>query len=292
MFFYRFSKCLIVLFVSAGIILSSAFAQDTTHKTKKRHQKSYLKKDRPWTLEIPLWIPGFRGEFAYGDIDLEGEDGGDPGDPGDPGDDDGCGVLCRLFSTEAYLKFFLSGRVSYEKKKFMAMADLYTVEIGELVKFNYNNKEIVQVNIRAVLARAYAGYCFLEHTSASQKSRINLYAFAGIRFHGISITSDLNNTINKLDIHPTWTEPIIGLRARLVSKKWMFSAMADMGSFYLNNSFSFLININAGYRINRLLSIKMGWNIWDVDYRRYYIDEELNMRINLAGPSASIAFHF
>ncbi|MEA3478027.1 MAG: hypothetical protein U9R60_07600 [Bacteroidota bacterium] len=43
-----------------------------------------MRNDRPWSIEIPLWIPGFRGDFAYGDIDLEGEDGTDPGDPENP----------------------------------------------------------------------------------------------------------------------------------------------------------------------------------------------------------------
>ncbi|MCK5454816.1 MAG: hypothetical protein KAJ16_10660 [Calditrichia bacterium] len=32
-------------------------------------------------MEIPIWIPGFRGVFTYGDVSLEGEDGVNPGDP-------------------------------------------------------------------------------------------------------------------------------------------------------------------------------------------------------------------
>jgi len=40
-----------------------------------------MQKDRKWSLELPLWVPGFAGEFAYGDVSIEGEDGSDPGTP-------------------------------------------------------------------------------------------------------------------------------------------------------------------------------------------------------------------
>jgi len=193
---------LILIFCLATPVIS---AQDSTAKVKKRHQKSFLAQDRPWTVELPLWIPGFRGEFAYGDIDLEGEDGGDPGDPGDPGDGDECGVFCRLFNTKADLKFFFSTRITYDKNRFALFADAFTVELGESVRFNYNDKEIVQANTRAILARVYAGYGFYEHMAASQKSRFNLHAYGGIRIHSFKITSDLNDAINELDIHPVWT---------------------------------------------------------------------------------------
>ena len=54
-------------------------AQDTLTKREIRIQEAnFLLAVRPWSIEIPLWIPGFAGDFAYGDISIEGEDGVNP----------------------------------------------------------------------------------------------------------------------------------------------------------------------------------------------------------------------
>jgi len=280
-------------FLFLTLILAASLqvlAQDST-KVKKRHQKSFLNQERPWTIEVPLWIPGFRGEFVYGDIDLEGEDGGDPGDPGDPDDGDNCGVICRLFSAQTYFKFFFSTRVTYNKNKFTGLFDAFTVSVSESIKFNYNDKDIVSANIRITLARFYVGYLLYSHNSRSQKSKFNLYGYGGVRFHQADIYSNVfgNKT---LDINPLWAEPIVGTKLGLRLKKWMFTLHADMGGLYINDSFSYMLNFNTSYRINQLLSIKIGWNDWDVNYKREFNGKDLFLRVHLSGPAASLAFHF
>ena len=55
---------LYVLFSFLTVI--SVSAQDTTSNKKTRPEKSFLRQDRSWTVEIPIWVPGFRGEYAYG----------------------------------------------------------------------------------------------------------------------------------------------------------------------------------------------------------------------------------
>jgi hypothetical protein len=55
-----------------------------------------LLNDRDWTIEIPLWIPGFRGNLAYGDISIGGEDGSDPGDPDDDDRGDLMGEIVKI----------------------------------------------------------------------------------------------------------------------------------------------------------------------------------------------------
>jgi len=48
-------------------------AQDTLTKREIRIQEAnFLLSDRPWSIEVPLWIPGFAGNFAYGDISMGG----------------------------------------------------------------------------------------------------------------------------------------------------------------------------------------------------------------------------
>jgi len=99
-------------------------AQDTlTKKEWRKQQKSYLVPGRPWSIEIPLWVPGFAGAFSYGDVDLEGGDGEDPGDPGDPGKPPPGGgigdIISRLFSSEYYVRYFYMGKISFEKNDFL-----------------------------------------------------------------------------------------------------------------------------------------------------------------------------
>ena len=58
-----------------------------------------------WTITIPLWIPGYRGQFAIGDIDVDGE----PGDGEGGGEDN---IFWRLFYPKNKLDFFFSGEVA------------------------------------------------------------------------------------------------------------------------------------------------------------------------------------
>lgn len=282
----------ILIILLCCLAISYASAQDSDSTLKKRKQKSYLSQDRPWAMEIPIWVPGFRGELAYGDIDLEGEDGGDPGDPENPDDDDNCGVFCRLFNTKSYLKFYLMTRFSYDKNRVMVHLDGFSATLGESVKFNYNDKEIVQVNIRTLLSRAYAGYSFYQHTSPSQRFRFNLYGYGGVRLHAIKIDSDLNDAINNLDLSLVWAEPLIGLYTSFTTQKWLFTLQGDIGGLPGEKRVSFMINALGSYRINRLLSVKLGWNTWDIRYKDTYKGEDLKLKVDINGPSAAIAFHF
>ena len=81
------SLILITIYLSVPAI---SIAQDSLTKKENRIQQSdFLLPDNPWTFEIPLWIPGFAGEFAYGDIEIEGEDGviiENPIEPEPPGE--------------------------------------------------------------------------------------------------------------------------------------------------------------------------------------------------------------
>ena len=111
----------ILVLLCVTVLLSSAGeAQDSIPKKKKRPEKNFLIDNRPFTYEIPLWIPGFRGEFAFGDINISGGDGEDPGDPGDPDDDEGV-FLGKIFTPKFYLKFF---RSAYHTNQDCKLAEL------------------------------------------------------------------------------------------------------------------------------------------------------------------------
>ncbi len=137
-------KKLFFTFLVFSLFVSTGFSQDSlTDKAWNKQQKSFLIPGRPWTFEVPIWLPGFAGSFAYGDVSLEGEDGIDPEHPIEPppGGDFGK-IISRLFTKDWYLKFFYLTKISYENKNFLVQLDGIAGAVGSSVKFNYNDKQV------------------------------------------------------------------------------------------------------------------------------------------------------
>ncbi len=269
-------------------------AQDTISvKQQKQAQKNYLLQDRKWTIEIPLWVPGFRGDFAYDEIDIEGEDGSDPGDPGD--DDKGdiiSRVISKLFDSKVYLEFFFLTRAKYENKRFLVQLDGFSGRVGESIKFNYNNKELVQATFQTINVRVFAGYLFYQYKSPNAKFLYKLFGYAGARVHFQKISSDLNGAINKLDINPVWAEPIIGIKNKFMFKRWIFILQGDVGGFLVRTKYSNMIQALVYCRTGRITSLKLGWNHLDLNHRGNFRGENLKIDITLSGPILGLAFHF
>ena len=111
----------VFLLILVSFLLSNVLlAQNSLSKKQVRKQNSsFLLTNRNWNTELPIWVPGFAGNFAYGDVEIEGEDGVNPEHPIEPppGGDFGK-ILSRLFQKNWYLKFFFLTRIAYEKTTF------------------------------------------------------------------------------------------------------------------------------------------------------------------------------
>lgn len=293
-------KKLVILILSILFFGVSGFTQDSTRTKKLKPEKSFLRKDRHWTIEVPIWVPGFRGEFAYGDVTVEAEDGQNPGvpeqpieppPPGEPPWGDG-NILSRLFKSSSYLKFFFMSRVAYEKNRFLLQSDMFSGAVGGKVNFRFNDKTVVQANFSTTLVRFMAGYAILDKESKSEKLRYELYAYGGVRVHFFKVYSDLDRIISKLDIRPVWTEPIVGIQNQLTLKNWFFIVQGDYGGYLVKSKGSVMINLLAYYRLSNLLSVKMGWTDWDIKHKGTFRGENLNVRVHLSGPSMGLNFHF
>jgi len=217
-------KKFIIIFVSLFVLTATVNAQDTlTKKEIRKQQKSFLIPGRPWSVEIPLWVPGFAGAFSYGDVDLEGEDGEDPGDPGDPGKPPPGGglgdIISRLFSSEFYVRYFYMGRVSFEKKRFHTEFDAFGGEVGGAIKFNLNNKDIVKASFRMINTRLIAGYKIVNVDGKRKKFKYGLVAFIGARASFSRIYSELTGVSKKLEINPATYMPIVGLQNQFIWKR-------------------------------------------------------------------------
>lgn len=269
-------------------------AQDTlTKKEIRKQEASYLLTGRSWAFEIPLWIPGFAGNFAYGDIDIEGEDGVNPENPieNPPGGAIG-EVLSRLFTQDWYLKFFYLTKISFEKNQYLVQLDGITGAVGESVKFNYNNIQIVQANFRTTNLRLFGGYRVVNTSSKDKKFRYELFAYVGARVHFQKIYSDLDGGINKLDINPTWVEPIIGLQNQLTWKRWFVIIQGDYGGYFVESKNSSQFSGYVYFRSGKVTSLKLGWNHLMLNHSGDFLKQDYRISATFSGPSVGIAFHF
>ena len=110
--------------------------------------------------------------------------------------------------------------------------------------------------------------------------------------HLEEIYSDLNEAINKLDMHPFWVEPIIGFQNQFTFNRWFMVLQADYGGVFVNSKYSFQISSFAYYRTGKVVSLKFGWNHLQLYQKGTFLKQEYRIRTTLSGPSVGIVFHF
>ncbi len=280
----------IVLFLLSNISL----AQDSLSKKQVRKQKSnFLLTERHWSVELPIWIPGFAGTFAYGGVEIEGEDGVDPVHPIEPppGGDFGK-ILSRLFQSDWYLKFFFLTKVAYENDKVLFQFDAISGSVGNSVKFKLNNKDIVKADFRTVNFRLIGGYKLFETISKNNTFKYELFGYVGGRVHFHSLSSQLNGDGISLEITPAWWEPVIGIQNQFTFKRWFLVFQGDYGGLFFNSKYSNQISMYSYFRTGKITSVKLGWNHLQLNHVGTFLREDYKIKATFSGPSIGIAFHF
>ncbi len=279
-----------------GVVLLFLFlASISSFAQKRKKEKSFLVDQQHWTVEIPVWVPGFKGAFSYGDVSLEGEDGVLPVIPDDPTqlpEEDTGNIFSRLFSNDTRLRFFFISRVSYQHKRFFAQVDAIGGSIGSSVKYRYNNRSLVESSFNISLARAYLGYRLLEKVAASGKSRVQLYGYLGTRLYFLKVKSSLDNANISLSISPVWADPLVGLQFQLDLKHWQFLFASDAGGLNFSNRISFANQLTVYYRASKLISVRGGWFAIEIRHKGSFLSHQLTLRTHLSGPSLGVGFHF
>ena len=287
-------KYLIAILFFIFIFFSlESYSQDTLAIKKTKLHRNFLVNEGKWKIEIPVWIPGFRGELSYGNIKLGGSDGDVP--PGidqpiekpRPGD-----IFKRLFNSNGNLNFFFMSSISFTSNNFLVFTDGFSGSAGQSILFRYNDKEFVNAKFTANLYRLYTGYKIADIWSKSAKTNFRFYPYAGVRFHDISVQTQVLDLVDIEKLNPIWAEAIIGVRNELLLKRWKFLINGDIGFLGKNSKVSYMIGLSAYFRISNLISVKAGWSDWDTNYKGTYKDEELKLFMHLSGPATSIAFHF
>lgn len=268
-------------------------AQDSLSRREiRKEEANFLQEERPWTVEVPLWIPGYAGSFAYGDVNVEGEDGIDPSNPVEPPGGTIGEILSRVFTTEWYLKFFFLTKIAYENNRFIGQGDAMAGSVGERIKFTYNGQEIVQATYGNISIRLYGGYELVDILATGKKFRYELFGYLGMRIHLNSIYAERGNSDVLLDIKPSWVVPVIGLQNQFTWKRWFIVIQGDYGGYFVSSKSSSQLSGYVYYKIGKLSSVKLGWNHLTLNHRGIFLDEDYHVRASFSGPAVGIAFQF
>ena len=115
---YLLTIILLMTAVCAGVNASASPAEADSSDAP-------IQAGRNWTITLPVWIPGFRGEFTVGDVEVEGENPGGGGG----------GFLGRFFESKLRLNFFFIGAFSYERNRWRVHGDVFGGKFTDDVVF-------------------------------------------------------------------------------------------------------------------------------------------------------------
>ena len=139
--------CLCVLHISA---------QDMNNLGEENLLRGYLNPEYHWTIELPLWMPGYTSEFSYGEEEYDDGDGTEPEVPTHPIEKPEVGDLfSRLFSSNSYLKYFWGLKVVYKRDRLLAQVDVKAGVIGNDLKYNINDTKIADADLAMSFTRAF-----------------------------------------------------------------------------------------------------------------------------------------
>lgn len=257
-----------------GIAFSSdSLAPDSTKSN------STLDKNRPWDISIPIWIPLFSGQFAIGDVVIEGEP------------ESGDSILDKVINKNFGIEFYLVGEINYTLNRWKFHFDFFTGKISESVTFNTSEKDIVDASIQLGLPRAVVAYDIIQ---PEKKFWIfdELNFYTGLRYYNVAIDAELNRTGNFHSIKTNWTDILLGTQLYIpTAKKLDIILNGDFG-LGSGDKVSFFYNIGLNYQFNSLISTKLGWNSININKQRMVDSVPFNLQIKLAGPMLSLGFNF
>ena len=269
------------MFGSKKYLLLLVFLLCTIHIVSAQSEsKYYTNSDTKWLVEVPLWIPGFRGQLSYGDISLDSETPKDP-------------IELERLEKDPGLEFYFVGRAAYRNGKFWVQADAFSGRVGNTFTFvptrGSVKKELAYVSAQGTLPRVSIGYS-VWRKKFNKKSDIEILAYTGLRYIYIEFTTEIPSTGQNIDIVSKWLEPLIGVSVPVTYKRFKLELQADWGGNSNNNSV--MVNSHFKYRISKLVETKLGWTSIYSHHNALVEDQLLNFNINLQGPAVGVGFIF
>lgn len=270
-------KIFVLIFLCFISIFSfELFAQDSIEIKSSKLDFLHEIDDRDWRIKIPIWVPGFRGDFAYGGLTQLPEEGQD------------YNIIGRL-EGELGIEFYLIGDVEFKPNHWFFGIDGVHTSLESILKFQNVDRAEFLAGIDGTILRGFVGYNVYEIRNREKHFRVQIYPYLGTRYIDLDIYS---KELNFLDLTPSWFEPIIGLEIPIQYRRWFFSTQFDVGGFSINNHWSWNTSLSGTYRFTRLFALGAGWNSIFFNYDQEFEFKHLNLEIQMSGPVLGLEFHF
>ena len=264
----------IILFSTTLVLSLGLYAQ------KDSNRLYYSNLQDKWLIEIPLWIPGFRGQLSYGEIELSTET---------PKED----IDLERIEKDTGIEFYLVGNVSYRSPKFWFQLDAFSGKVGNTFTLtpiqNETEKELAHLSIEATIPRVLIGYSVWKK-KFNAHADIEIIPYTGLRYMYMQFESENSTGEQVLDVVNNWFEPLLGISVPFHYKRFRFDIQADMGANSSKNST--MINSSIKYKASKLIAIKTGWSSFFSNHHDSVNGQELDFTLNLQGPILGVGFHF
>lgn len=269
---------------SAAILLSFSFVYLTavaqSDSLTKKESRYYINNDdRKWNLSLPIWIPGFRGDFSFGDLESSTSESEEEKE------------RTRIEDVIG-IEFYFVGSANYVHNKWSLYADGFTGTITEEVFYDKLRQgdpaSVIKLRISGAFFRFVAGYSVWRFEK--ENSRIDIVPYIGLRRFDIGLEAALFDSIYSGSVNPAWNEFIAGIYIPVKWKRYSFTSRFDFGR--TDENISWMANIFFGYRISPLIDMNLGWSHLVISHEEVVRDEKLELNLRLTGPTLSVGFNF
>lgn len=262
------------------ILLMLSQTESMVWAQTSKEEKFYSKDDGHWIAEIPLWIPGFRGQLAYGEYNLTSSGKRNERE-------------FEKINSDAGLQFYFVGRIAIHYKNLRIQADAFSGRVGSA--FSYTSriggteKEFVYLEIQSTVPRLVLGYSVWNKLTDND-FKIELVPYVGLRYVSFHMQSEVFDSTEVVDLKPAWIEPLAGLYLPLSYHRFKMEWQLDYG--YAGKNSSWVISNRYRYRISKLIDVQLGWNLLQLNHHDTLGNVQIETMVRLFGPTAGIGFRF
>ncbi len=267
------------VFLLGSLTLCPTLTPDSAATAEASSSGATVQSTRNWTITIPLWVPGYRGQFAIGDVEVDGESSGGSG-------------LGRLFDNEVKLNFFFMGSFSYERNRWRIHGDIFGGKFTDDVIYKRRDATVVSASLRPFIPRLHLDYRLLDHSwGDSGNQGVMGWIYAGVRYYNVAAEVEVSQRTEGLTAD--WADPIVGAWIPVeLSSRWWVELSGDVGGFGVGSKLSWGIYTGVTYRISTLISLTLAYNILDVDFEGTVGSQDFLWRARVGGPGFGIRFTF
>jgi len=189
--------------------------------------KYYSLDTKKWFAELPLWVPGYRGTIAYGDVELTSSGSKEEKER-------------EKLSSSLGIEFYFVGRINVQfKNNLFFQADAFSGKISSTFTFTPKYigapKEFANVTIQGTMPRFIAGYRAYSYSN-SNHFKIDVVPYIGLRYMNLIINSSVTDSLFNSEQIPQRFEPVVGVYLPMSFKRFMLLTQVDYGRIDVHQS--------------------------------------------------------